>query len=343
MSIGVVADAATAAAQEGTATVIEQALSALAVTGALGKERAGEVRPLSLMPEDAKEFATYAALIIDDPPGLTPEARNGLSEWLAGGGFAAAFLGPNVEAAQLGGSFEPFAHGALAWEATAATGIVDSDGFLGDAGASLRELAPAGRLRLEGAQLDGSEVTLRWNDDVAWMLKRRVARGQVWTFGLPVSVAHSDLALRPGFLALLERFLHEAAQNNGQRVTDAGTAWRLQESTRSVEGPAGKLEPTDTANQAQRRQGSPGPAIRGRYRVIDANGEQHERIVTVDEAEVMSQPRTISKAQAPQTRQAGAPAVEVAREFALLLLALVGCELALRFVSRLRLRRQNPA
>lgn len=344
MLIGVVADPATAAAQEGTATVLEQALNALTQTStALGPS--GEVRPLPLIPEDQKELEAYSAFIIDDPPGLAPESRTALTAWMTTqAGFAAAFLGPNVEAAQLGASFEPFARGALTWEATKATSITDQSGFLGDAGASLKEIAPRGRLLLAGALIPESQVTLTWNDQSPWMLKRRVGRGQAWTFGLPVAVDESDLALRPGFLALLERFLHDAAQAKGERVTDAGTSWRLSETTETVEGPAGKLEPgTERGEEQASADRRVSPDVRGRYRIVDGNGDFHERIVTLDEAEIVAQPGSIQAAPLRKATAAGPPNVEVSREFGLLLLALLAIELTLRLVSRLRLRNQNPA
>ncbi|HEU5075779.1 MAG TPA: VWA domain-containing protein, partial [Polyangiaceae bacterium] len=168
MLIGVVADPATAAAQEGTATVLEQALNALTATSTdVGP--AGEIRPLPLIPEDEKELSHYSAFIIDDPPGLAPESRTALTAWMTSeAGFAAAFLGPNVEAAQLGASFEPFAHGALTWETTSATSIVDPSGLLGDAGASLKNIAPRGRLLLAGALIPDSETMLAWDDQSPW-------------------------------------------------------------------------------------------------------------------------------------------------------------------------------
>lgn len=344
MLIGVVADPATAAAQEGTATVLEQALNALTSTSN-DAGRAGEIRPLPLIPEDEKELAAYSAFLIDDPPGLTPESRTALTAWMTTeAGFAAAFLGPNVEAAQLGASFEPFAHGALTWETTSASSIADPNGFLGDAGASLTEIAPRGRLLLAGALIPGSETTLTWDDKAPWMLKRRIGRGQAWTFGLPVSVEQSDLALRPGFLALLERFLHHAAQAKGERVSDAGATWRLTETVKTVEGPSGKLEPR--AGPSEEATGSDrqvSPDLRGRYRLTESNGDFHDRIVTLDEAEIVSQPTTIAETPLRKTASRTPPNVEVSREFGLLLLALLAIELSLRIVSRLRLRNQNPA
>ena len=298
MLIGVVADPATAAAEEGAPSVIEQALGALSATRTLDTGRHGEVRPLPLVPEDAKELEGYAALILDDPPGLTPESRSALDTWVRAGGFAVAFLGPNVEAARLGASFVPFAEGALTWEPTKASGVDGSNGFLGGAGASLKELAPRGRTRLAGAQIPEAEVLLSWDDGEPWLIRRRVEGGQVWTFGLPVGVGQSDLALRPGFLALLERFAHAAAQSHGQRVTLAGTPWQLDESTSRIQGPDGKTEPLTLRGSAEAQAASlPSPALRGRYRLLDKAGTAHERVVTVDEREVVSQPRRISSSQ----------------------------------------------
>jgi hypothetical protein len=207
----------------------------------------------------------------------------------------------------------------------------------------LKEIAPRGRLLLAGALIPESQVTLSWDDESPFMLKRRVGRGQAWTFGLPVAVDESDLALRPGFLALLERFLHDAAQAKGERVTDAGATWRLAETTETVEGPAGKLEPgTDRSEGEPSGDRRVSPDVRGRYRIVDRNADFHERIVTLDEDEIVAQPGPIQAAPLRKATATGPPNVEVSREFGLLLLALLVGELSLRLVSRLRLRNQNP-
>jgi hypothetical protein len=341
--IGVVADTANAAAQGGTSTVIEQALGAL--TASAFNDQPAEIRPLPLIPEDAKELSRYSALIIDDPPGLTPEARNALAAWLRSGGFAAAFLGPNVEAAQLGSSFEPFARGALTWEASKASGLKEAREFLGEAGNSLSDLGAKNRLRMPAARQEGEDVLLRWDDGAPWMLKRRLGRGQTWTFGLPVSVDRSDLALRPGFLALLERFVFDAAQNSGQRVTEAGTTWRLRDSASSVNGPQGSV-PVPPDSQSDNLTGawaSVTPTLRGRYQVVDSKQDAHERVVTINEQEVIAQPQQVPPRAAPTATAARAPNIEVSKQFAWLLLALLGVDLALRLASRIRLSRQNPA
>jgi hypothetical protein len=73
-------------------------------------------------------------------------------------------------------------------------------------------------------------VVARWDDGRAFMLERSVGRGLVVTVGLPASVDRSDLALRPGFLALLDHVVEQALRRTGQRVAPVGTAWTFAES-----------------------------------------------------------------------------------------------------------------
>jgi hypothetical protein len=298
-----------------------------------------------LIPDDAKAFEKYAGFIIDDPPGLTPESRGALDAWLRAGGVALALLGPEVEAAQLGASFEPFAHGALAWEKGAPGGMRKSElAFLGSAGNSLEDVAPRGRVRLQGATLPGTDVVVHWSDGVPWMLERAVGRGRVWTLGLPSSVAESDLALRPGFMALLDALVHKARQSSGQRVSSAGTAWHFEDQKARVVGPEGPLvaEPTAQAGDQEPSGTVFTPDLLGRYQVTESRGA-HERIVTVQEREILTQPQQVKAGAREAARIQKEPEVDASREFAVLVLIFVSFELFLRMVARLRLRRENPA
>ena len=95
--------------------MLEQALSAL--------EGQLLVRPLPVAPDDARDLEGHAALMLDDPAGLTPETRAAITSWVERGGVALALLGPRASLAQLGSTLEPFARGAVRWETTQAKGI----------------------------------------------------------------------------------------------------------------------------------------------------------------------------------------------------------------------------
>lgn len=344
--IGIVADPASASTKAGDPTVVEQALSALGsstVSDDAGVEL--RIQPLPLIPDDSKAFEKYAGFVIDDPPGLTPESRGALDVWLRAGGVALALLGPQVEAAQLGGSFEPFAHGALAWEQGAPGGMRKADlAFLGSAGSSLEDIAPNGRVRLQGATIPGAEVVVHWNDGAPWMLDRAVGRGRVWTFGLPSSVSRSDFALRPGFIALLDALVDQAGQNSGQRVSVAGSVWHFDDANARVTGPGGVLVARAVA-QSNDEQSSGNvftPDLLGRYRVTESRGT-HERVVTVSEREILAQPLPVKQGTEGAARLQPEPAVDASREFAVLVLVFLAFELLFRLIARLRLRRENPA
>ena len=63
LTVAVVADPTTGSVETGGPTLVEQALAAL--------EADATVRPLTVTPNEPAGFAPHAALILDDPPGLT--------------------------------------------------------------------------------------------------------------------------------------------------------------------------------------------------------------------------------------------------------------------------------
>ncbi len=323
--VGVLTDQATSSAETGGPPILEQALDSLGL----------EItrKPLSIVPDDEKELAPLAALVIDDPTGLGPEARTTLSAWIEHGGVAAGWLGPGVEAGELGTTLEPFASAIVHWETTRATGIdASSVGWLGSAGSSLQALAPHGRARLEGAIPSGAEVTARWSDGEPWMLETPRGRGLVLTFGLPVSPNQSDVALRPGFLALLEHTLDEALRRTGPRRTPAGIAWSFvgQDSV-EIDGPGGSHQlPTSESGEAK----SFVPVIAGRYR-IKTPSQAELRVVTLDEKEITDLPREPDEKAKGVVGGGVATRIDASSELAWILLALFCFELGLRTLNRL--------
>jgi von Willebrand factor type A domain/Aerotolerance regulator N-terminal len=341
LSVGVLTDPSTSSATTGGASVLEQALDAFAQDLAL--------KPLAVLPEEEKDLTSFAAILLDDPAGLGPESRGSLDAWLERGGVAAAWLGPRSESALLGATLEPFAHGAVRWEKTRAAGLdAKSLAWLGAPGASLANLAPEGRIHLDGALPSGARVTARWNDGQVFAAERSVGRGLVLTLGLPVSVDQSDLALRPGFLALLDYVIDQAVRRAGPRRTEVGTPWSFASSTEvSVEGPDGPL------GLAAPEPGAPGDAQRsvtpiraGRYRV-SVDGSSEARVVTLDPREITTPPREPDTA-AEHVQTGGVDQrVDVSSQLALALLLLLVAELTLRAAGRTRARarrrRRDPA
>jgi hypothetical protein len=320
-TVGVFSDPARSSPSTGGRTLLEQALAALGgdIT----------VRPLSVLPEDANDLRSLSALLLDDPPGLGPEVRDALAGWLSRGKVAVAFLGPRAERVQLGSTLEPFAHGAVRWEATEQKGLDPASlAWLGPEAAALAELRPRGRARLDGADLPGSRVRARWSDGAPFLLERDHERGLVLSFGLPASAEDSDLPLRPGFLALLDHVLELARERSGPERSAPGTPWRFSVSQHpELRGPGGRLAPSDADQSDAERVFF--PELAGRYLVKTVDGT-HERRVTLDPLEITTEPREVAAAASTAGPNAASPGVDVSSELVMLLLGLVALELGLR-------------
>lgn len=343
LNVAVVADASAASVITGGPTVIEQAL------GAVRPEAL--VRPLGTLPEDAPELQKYAALIVNDPPGLGPESRAALHDWLERGGVALGLLGPASSSLQLSSNLEPFAERSARWEETELALGVDpaSIAWLGQAAHSLRALTLGGRMRLDGAGLPGSQEAGSWEDGVPFLLRRPLGAGLVLSAGLPAAVEHSDLALRPAFLALLDHLLDEAERRRGPSVSSVGSHWTFAPSPPvSVEGPAGRLElraescdvPDLAAAGCEPGQQLAIPLLAGKYS-ITKGGATQTRVARLDEHEITEAPGSISPSVAASASGSEAGAVDTSPELALLLLVLFAAELAFRLGSEARRRRRS--
>lgn len=336
--VGVVTDPEAGAVSTGGPAILEQALSAL------GNEAV--VRPLSLVPDEAKDLKSLAGLILDDPPGLTPETRSALRAWLERGGVALAFLGPRAATAQLGSTLEPFTRGAVRWEPTEAVRVqVTNASWLGAESESLVDLRNKARARLETPEQAGSQVLARWSDGEAFLVQSSIGRGLALSAGLPSSVRHSDFALRSAFLGLLDHTLEEIRRHTGPRRTPAGMAWQFPEHTRlEIVGPEGPAKSEELSTLTRDGDGQRDvqyvPALRGRYQ-LEVNGEQQERVVILDPDELHARPN-MPPANHLQRQAGGAGgAIDASSELALLLLALIFAELAFRAFTRAR--RATPA
>lgn len=324
--IGVRADPESAGTETGGATVFELGLKALDATL--------DVQPLAVLPDNLAGLGRLSALVIDDPPGFTPEAQDALEKWIDDGGVALLLLGPRAPRAPLGAGFWPFAKRTPHVEATSSPGARPLAGAsLGAAWDTWTELGSKQRATwdIEG----GSRTLLPWTDGTPLLVEQVRGRGLFWVAGLPGSTEQSDLALRPAFLALLERLVNESSLRRGSRAGAVGQTWSLPPST-SVHGPNGALTVRAQPDGAVIAE----PALEGRY-VLGLPGSAGPRGETVryatrDPAESLLQPTTPPPQASGSSSAAEAAPLSISREVALLALLLGLIELGFRAFRRTR-------
>ncbi|MBN2193654.1 MAG: VWA domain-containing protein [Polyangiaceae bacterium] len=336
-AIGVLTDPTSATAVTGGPPILEQALDAL--------ETRAIVKPLTLLPDEAATLAGLSALILDDPSGIGPEAREALGSWLDRGGVALALLGSSIGRAALGATLAPFVTESTTWTETTATGIDPTTAtFLGPEAGGLAELAPKGRVALAGSVPNGARLLARWDDGAPFLYERDLGRGLVVTAALPASPAQSDFALRPGFLALLAYVMDEAVRRRGERVTVAGNPWTFYgEGAVRVTPPTGA--PFDVLPERDRVGGSRAihvPSERGRY-VVARGSEVEARIVTVAAEEITRPPRDPARLSAGLRAGGVMERVDISREAALMVLFFFAAELMIRAATRWRERKRSAA
>jgi hypothetical protein len=343
LGVAVVTDASRASVVTGGANIVEQALEAV--------RPSLNVRPLSLLPDETQGLQSYAALVINDPIGLAPESRAVLGEWVSKGGVVLGLLGPASSNLQLSSNLEPFVERSAHWEEGKQTLDVDaaSMSWLGPEALGLGALTRGGRMRLDGALLPGSETAGTWSDGVPFLLRRRLGAGLVLTAGLPAGVEHSDFALRPAFLALLDQLLAEAEQRRGPGTTRAGERWIFAASQQvRVTGPAGPVElsrdecerASPDSPCADDGRSSAAVALAGSYQ-IELDGERSTRVAFVPAEEISDPPGEAPPEAQRQAGLGGAGEIDASPELALVLLALFAAELALRVGSEARRRRRT--
>jgi len=341
LDVAVVADENNAGVITGGPTVIEQAIRAVRPEVI--------VRPFGMLPDDPRELAKFAALISDDPPGLGPESRSALSEWIERGGVALGMLGPASSGLQLSSTLEPFAERGARWEPNPTPLDIDPSSlpWLGQEAFSLRLLTRTGRMRLDGAGLPGSTTAATWQDGVPFLLRRTLGAGLVVTAGLPAAVEHSDLALRPAFLALLDSVIGEAEQRRGPGAGLVGESWTFPASSKvTITGPDGPLavqtegcDPAAGATDCAPGQQVATPELVGPYSVTNGDSVQ-ARVARLDEHEITDPPGSAGVAGQGRLDGAESGAVDASPELALALLGLFAGELALRVGSEARRRRR---
>jgi hypothetical protein len=322
-AIGVVADAADETVATGGAPIVEQALSALKLDV--------DVRPIPAVPDRTEDLAGDLGVLLDDPPGLTPEQRHALAGFLEGGGVVLVALGPHAAAAPLGASLEPVLARGVTWGETKAAGAdpVTAVGPLAEPAHSLLDLGASRRATLAPEDASALESLVKWTDGAPLVARRVMGRGEAWVVTLPFSVDESDLALRPAFLALLDAWVHAARERAAPKRSDVGTTWRFPGAHAvEVQGPRGPVAVARDEGVVRVV-----PPLVGVYR-LSVDGKAETRVAAPVARELDFRPRAAAPTTGGEGMGERRAAVDISGQVALALLALVAAEIALRAWSR---------
>jgi len=327
-AIAIVADATEEATATGGAPILEQAMTALHLDVAL--------RPIPAVPDRAEDLAGFLGVIVDDPPGLTPEERRAVGAFLDRGGELLVALGPHAAAAPLGATFEPVLSRGVAWGETKAKGAAEAGAAprRADAASRFTDLGARSRATLAPEDAKSFATLIAWSDGAPLVAKRTVgtlgAGGDAWVVTLPFAVGASDLTLRPGFLGLLAAWADEVRAHAVPVRIDVGVPWVFRSGgSVAVDGPGGALGIARDGPVARAA-----PPVIGVYEVTVA-GKTERRVAAPIPAEMNLRPRKVVAA--PQSHAVGDDhaSVDVSWVVALALLTFVAAELALR-VDRAR-------
>jgi VWA domain-containing protein/aerotolerance regulator-like protein len=319
-AVAVVSDASQAGVETGGPPPIEQVLGAI--------DETLNVRPLPVVPDQVEDLAAFSAVFLDDPPGLTPEARAAFRTWLDKGGVGVLLLGPRAGGAILGATFDPFVPGPVRWVDKAPPGADPASAFsLPPQG--IDELAPKGRALAEARAAEGATVLARWADGAPLVMVRPVGRGLACVVTLPGSAEISDFPLRPAFVGLVDDMLEAAKAHGTDRRVTVGMAWTLPAGDAPrVRGPDG--QPVALRDDGGGRRLLPEHA--GLYEITQ--GAQAEaRIAEIAESEVDLRPRAAAPAAANEALGTSRASVDVSSYVAFLLLVVIAGEAALRLVQ----------
>jgi hypothetical protein len=324
-SVAVIADGTAESTATGGAPIVEQALSALALEVA--------ARPMPAVPDRVEDLAPFLGVIVDDPPGFTPEERRALGAFVEGGGSLLLALGPHAASAPLGASLEPIVTSAVTWEATSAPGLDPKtvDGIFAESAPSGLDLDAKKRAVLAREDARRFEPLLLWSDGLPLLARRRLGRGEAWIVTLPFGPDASDLPLRPLFLTLLDAWASEARARMSPRRTAAGVAWTFPNAhVVEVTGPEGVVP-------VSREGGEPRviPATLGIY-LLTLDGKKEARVASPIEAEINLAPRAAADNASGKSVGDSRAAVDASPALALALLGLMLVELVLRLRARTR-------
>jgi hypothetical protein len=321
-AIAVVVDSADESVATGGAPVVEQALAALKLDI--------DAIPIPVLPERTEDLTNDLGVILDDPPGLTPEQRHALGAFIDRGGVVLLALGPRAAAAPLGATLEPILTRGISWSENRALGAAPESalGALAASAESLLELGASRRAVLSPEDVHSFDAMLAWTDGAPLVLRRSIGRGEVWVVTLPLSADASDLPLRPAFLELLDEWVLLAKEKAAPQRSEVGTTWRFPGAAHVVAvGPAGRV-------QAVREGGglSLVPHLVGAYR-ITVDGRAEDRVASPVPLEADLRPRPVVETQPVGARSGGRQApVDASSSIALVLLFLMAFEMILRIV-----------
>ena len=322
-ALAVIGDTAAESAATGGAPLIEQALTALKLD--IG------VRPIPVFPERGEDLAPFVGVVLDDPPGLTPEQRRALGDFMENGGVVLLALGPRAAVAPLGASLEPILSHAVRWELTKLPGVdpASARGGLEEAATTLLDLDANHRTLLDAEDLSAMDKLLGWKDGAPLVAERAEGRGDAWVVTLPFSVDSSDLTLRPGFLSLLDVWVARARAHASARRGEVGIPWVFSGVRHvTIQGPKG---PIDVQREGPSWRASP-PLI-GNYRIEFDDGKRENRVATPAPREVDLRPRAAAPSTAARDFGDTRASVDISWVVALILLFLTAGELGLRVFS----------
>ncbi len=326
-AFAVVGDRSDDAVTTGGAPVIEQALAALHVDMA--------VRPIPQVPDRREDTVAFAAIIVDDPPGFTPEQRHTLAAFVDRGGVLVLALGRRAAAAPLGSTFEPFLGHALSFGPTPypsfGADLASGTPLLGEGAASLADLGAKGRVSLVVEDASSFEPVIKWADGMPLVGRRTRGRGEVWITTLPFSVEASDLPLRPAFLSLLDAIVADAKERSAPMRGDVGAPWAFAGAHQvEAEGPAGRVS-------AVRDEGALRlvPTLLGPYR-LSVDGSKELRVAAPVAREIDLRARKVAASATSSSLGGGVSVVDVSWTIALALLGLVAAEIVVRALTRPR-------
>lgn len=339
LSVALRVDQGKAGHKTGPSTVVQAAIESL--------DRGVRVQVLNVLPDSAKEIEPFGALFIDDPSGFTPEVSEAIAAWVRQGGVGVVLVGPSVASTPLGSTFAPFLNGSAKWERTESKGTdPKTPGALGPLTTTWADLGAKNRAHFSAEE--GTSTKARWEDGSPLVLERALGRGLLLSVGLPASVEHSDLALRPAFLELMDYAVTQCKIRRGAQATLVGERWTVDPEA-IVRGPDNEMlphfqEPGITEDSLGHSYVE--PPLSGRYSIrasTASNQAPATRVAMLDRAEQVSQPNPDLVSRGSQKKQAALTKVGISREIALLALILGALELAFRALKRARGTRPLPS
>jgi hypothetical protein len=358
----------TATEEGASATAIPVVLQALRALESDADQRANIlVRPLPSIPERADELRSFRGLVIDDPPGFSPEQRRALAGFVEGGGVLLLGLGPSAARGRLGQTFEPWIMHPMAFGPTPVPGVAPpvTGESAPDRASSAMALSPWEGFERSGMEALGARgrVTFAptdrqlfatvgpWADGEPLIAHRTIGLGELFVTTLPFSTDTSDFPLRPAFLDLLDKVRTATLGHASPRRTVAGTRWSLGADVVSV-GRFSRGAKSVPEEILPREAGASGPSVApthlGAYDVVrrlssckgdgasDSTGCQQteRRVVAPSLDEIGPAPRPLPEGISGMKGASAAAQTDVSWMVALGVLGLVALELLLRLFAR---------